>query len=104
MLLRTLRCVFTEGEWVWDGEESLLQVFTTGVSGSPQDWNLPREVEAVSGKRRNMSEASIQAQVKHFQAATVCFTEALELLSKSNEAEKIKKDFTAILHVSETFQ
>ena len=51
-----------------------------------------------------MSEASIQARVKHFQAATVCFTEALELLSKSNEAEKIKKDFTAILHVSETFQ
>ena len=51
-----------------------------------------------------MSEASIQAGVKHFQAATVCFTEALELLSKSNEAEKIKKDFTAILHVSEAFQ
>ena len=42
--------------------------------------------------------------VKYFQAATVCFTEALELLSKSNEAEKIKKDFTAILHVSKIYE
>ena len=38
----------------------------------------------------------------HVQAATVCFNEALELLTKSNEAEKIKKDFTAILNVSKT--
>jgi len=37
-------------------------------------------------------------KLKQYKAATVCFTEALELLSKSNEAEKIKKDFTAILH------
>ena len=35
-----------------------------------------------------------------FQAAIVCFNEALDLLGKSNEGEKIKKDFTAILHVS----
>ena len=42
--------------------------------------------------------------MKLLQAATVCFTEALELLSKSNEAEKIKKDFTAILHVSTSLQ
>ena len=42
--------------------------------------------------------------MKKFQAATVCFTEALELLSKSNETEKIKKDFTAILHVSKILQ
>ena len=42
--------------------------------------------------------------MKKIQAATVCFTEALELLSKSNEAEKIKKDFTAILHVSKNLE
>ena len=42
----------------------------------------------------------MKSESKSFQAATVCFNEALDLLSKSNEGEKIKKDFTAILHVS----
>ena len=41
-----------------------------------------------------------KSESESFQAATVCFNEALDLLSKSNEGEKIKKDFTAILHVS----
>ena len=50
MLLRTSRCVFTEGEWVWDGEESLLQVFTTGVSSKAQDRHVPCEAEAISGE------------------------------------------------------
>ena len=48
--------------------------------------------ESESFEKENESES--------FQAATVCFNEALDLLSKSNEGEKIKKDFTAILHVS----
>ena len=41
-----------------------------------------------------------ESESESFQAATVCFNEALDLLGKSNEGEKIKKDFTAILHVS----
>ena len=41
-----------------------------------------------------------ESESESFQAATVCFNEALDLLSKSNKGEKIKKDFTAILHVS----
>ena len=45
-------------------------------------------------------EMKMKSESKSFQAATVCFNEALDLLSKSNEGEKIKKDFTAILHVS----
>ena len=49
MLLRTSRCVFTEGELVWDGEGNLLQVFTTGLSGEAQDRHLPCQAEAVSG-------------------------------------------------------
>ena len=44
-------------------------------------------------------EMKMKRESKSFQAATVCFNEALDLLSKSNEGEKIKKDFTAILHV-----
>ena len=47
------------------------------------------------------SESEIfEKESESFQAATVCFNEALDLLGKSNEGEKIKKDFTAILHVS----
>ena len=45
-------------------------------------------------------EINAKSESESFQAATVCFNEALDLLSKSNEGEKIKKDFTAILHVS----
>ena len=45
-------------------------------------------------------EMNAKSESESFQAATVCFNEALDLLSKSNEGEKIKKDFTAILHVS----
>ena len=45
-------------------------------------------------------QTKVKSERKSFQAATVCFNEALDLLSKSNEGEKIKKDFTAILHVS----
>ena len=41
----------------------------------------------------------VKSESESFQAATVCFNEALDLLSKSNEGEKIKKDITAILHV-----
>ena len=44
---------------------------------------------------------SFEKESESFQAATVCFNEALDLLGKSNEGEKIKKDFTAILHVSQ---